>query len=149
GLPDNSVYSLLETHTQDGRSILWVGTRGSGLARLEDGKWSIYDTKSGLPDNLVISLRETHTQDGRSILWIGTLGGLARLDNGKLTAFTDNSKPALPNNNVYQVQMDSKGRIYIFTNKGIARMTPRSPTPDDSSEYDIYTFKTDDGLPSL
>src|SRR5262249_16932058 len=56
-------------------------------------------------------------------------------------------KPALPDNNVYRIEEDFKHRIYLFTNKGVARLTPRAPTPEDPSEYSIYTFTMEDGLP--
>jgi ligand-binding sensor domain-containing protein len=35
GLPSNSVLSLLIDHTRDGKTYLWAGTEGGGLARLE------------------------------------------------------------------------------------------------------------------
>src|SRR4051812_37867389 len=64
--------------TTDGS--LWFGTRGGGLARLEDGGWRVYDTASGLPNNQIHALVETRGADGRPVLWVGTEGGLARFD---------------------------------------------------------------------
>src|SRR5206468_4332461 len=79
GLPDNWVWSLLETISPDGARSLWVGTNG-GLARLENGKWTVYDMRSGLPNNQVISLQETTTPEGKRVLWAGTHAGVSRLD---------------------------------------------------------------------
>jgi serine/threonine protein kinase/ligand-binding sensor domain-containing protein len=153
GLPINRVSRLLETTSKDGTGSLWVGTHGGGLARLENGKWTIFDTKSGLPSNFVTSLLETSSQDGRHYLWVGTFGGgVSRLDldskNAGWVTFSDATKPALPNNIIFQIREDAKKRIYLLTSKGIARLTPHTPTPDDPSEYSIYTFTTEDGLPS-
>jgi serine phosphatase RsbU (regulator of sigma subunit) len=36
----------------------------------------------------------------------------------------------------------------LYTDKGIARLLPKAPTPADPSEYHVYTFTTADGLPS-
>jgi serine/threonine protein kinase/ligand-binding sensor domain-containing protein len=152
GLPDNQVRSLLETVAEDGSHVLWVGTN-NGLARLEKGKWTTFDTKSGLPSNFVFDLFLTVLSNGSRILWVGTLGGgVARFNldskNGSWVTLSDSTRPALPDNTVYRIEEDSKHRIYLFTNKGVARLTPRAPTPDDPSEYTIYTFTTEDGLPS-
>jgi signal transduction histidine kinase/ligand-binding sensor domain-containing protein/DNA-binding NarL/FixJ family response regulator len=151
GLPSSQVYCLLETGAKQGARTLWVGTRG-GLARLENGNWTVFDKRSGLPANLVYSLLETIDRKGTHWLWVGTSGGVSRLDLSSNTAnwitFSDSTKPALPNNVVYQIREDSKRRIYLFTNKGIARLTPRVPTTDDSSEYSIHSFNVEDGLPS-
>src|SRR5262249_41999200 len=150
GLPDNAVIGLLETYSSDGVRSLWVGTY-NGLARLENGKWIVYNTGSGLPNNFVTGLHTTKTPDGKRYLWVGTFGGVARLGldekNPSWFTFNENTKPALPDNNVYRIEEDFKHRIYLFTNKGVARLTPRAPTPEDPSEYSIYTFTMEDGLP--
>jgi serine/threonine protein kinase/ligand-binding sensor domain-containing protein len=152
GLPNNEIWSLLETRLENGIDTLWVGTAG-GLARLEEGKWTTYDSKFGLSNSWICSLLETRSQNGTRTLWVGTKGGgVSRLNlsSGSInwTTLSDTTRPALPNNTVYQIREDAKKRIYLFTNKGIARLTPRAPTADDPSEYSIYTFTTEDGLPS-
>jgi serine/threonine protein kinase/ligand-binding sensor domain-containing protein len=153
GLPSNLVQRLLETVSKDGTRTLWVGTDGGGLARFENGKWTTFDAGSGLPGNRVRSLLETTSQDGRRTLWIGTRsGGVARLDldskNAGLVNFSNAIKSALPYNYINQILEDAKNQIYLLTDKGIVRLTPRAPTPDDPSEYSIYIFTTGDGLPS-
>jgi serine/threonine protein kinase/ligand-binding sensor domain-containing protein len=152
GLPNNTVNSLLETTTQDGSRELWVGTDG-GLARLEDGKWTTFDTRSGLINNSVVSLFEATSSDGVHTLWAGTAGGgVSRFDltakSDKWIPLSNGINPSMLSNNILQIREDNKKRIYLFTNKGIVRLTLRRPTPDDSSEYSIYTFTTEDGLPS-
>jgi signal transduction histidine kinase/CheY-like chemotaxis protein len=56
------------------------------------------------------------------------------------------STPALPNDTLYQVLEDSRGRIYAFTNKGVARLTPQGDGGDPGL-YAVDTFTTEDGLP--
>lgn len=162
GLPYDDVRSLLETRTGDGVWILWVGTDGGGLARMVESdppgaeQWRVYDTSSaggGLPNNSILGLLETTSIDGASTLWVGTYGGgIAWCDPSASELhwqfLSDTTTPALPNNSIYQLCKDRLGRVYVPTNKGVARITRRSPTPDDPAIFSIYSYTTEDGLPS-
>ena len=83
---------------------------------------------------------------------MGTRSGVALLDldapNAAWTYLSTSTAPALPNNTIYRIQEDAQHRVYLSTNKGVARLTPRAPTADDPSAFDVYTFTTEDGLPS-
>jgi signal transduction histidine kinase/CheY-like chemotaxis protein/ligand-binding sensor domain-containing protein len=150
-LPDPRVRCLLETASPDGGRTLWVGTE-HGLARFERGETTVYDASSGLVNNVVISLLEVTTSGGGRELWAGTRsGGVSRLDlspSGEWAPLTSQTLPALPNDTVYQMRQDAAGRVYVFTNKGVARLAPRRPTDADPSPFAVYTFTTEDGLPS-
>jgi signal transduction histidine kinase/ligand-binding sensor domain-containing protein/DNA-binding response OmpR family regulator/HPt (histidine-containing phosphotransfer) domain-containing protein len=152
GLPHNIIRDVIETRSSDGTSTLWVGTYG-GVARFERGQWRVYNSANGLPNDQASRLLATKNEDGHDMLWVGTHGGLARLDlndeDAGWTTFTDRTTPALPNHTVYGIREDSRGRIYVSTNKGVARLTRRTPTPDDPADTSIRTFTTDDGLPAL
>src|SRR6185436_1869911 len=151
-LPDRQIYSLLETREADGPS-LWVGTREGGLARWSSGRWTIYDSQtSPLPNNWINALFETRS-GGKRFLWIGTNKGAVRLDlsagepreHARWLVLTEKSSHAyLPSNVIYQILEDARGRVYLGTNRGMARLTPR---PGDPDGYDVYTFTTRDGLP--
>ncbi len=150
-LPDKNVLAILETASPQG-TILWLGTR-QGLVRIAQGQITdIFDARSGLPGNQVLSLREYRTLTGERSLWVGTNLGVARLaldsPTPKWSYLSATSTPALPNNTIYRIEEDARHRLYLCTNKGVARLTPRTPTPDDVSEFEIYTYTTDDGLPS-
>jgi signal transduction histidine kinase/ligand-binding sensor domain-containing protein/CheY-like chemotaxis protein/AraC-like DNA-binding protein len=60
--------------------ILWVGTAGGGLNRLdvEAGTFSRYTTAQGLPNNVVYGV----LPDDAGHLWLSTNRGLARFDPG-------------------------------------------------------------------
>jgi len=150
GLPHNSVLSLLETRSATGESTLWVGT-ADGLARRRAGAWTAVDLTGVVANRSIQCLQQTTAADGRHYLWIGTDGGgAARLnldrDAGWLT-LTDVGPTPLPNNVVYSVLEDREQRIYLLTNRGVARLTPRRPTADDPAEYEVFTFTVEDGLP--
>lgn len=154
GLPTNTLFCVALAPTADGRRAVWVGTQGRGVARWLDNRWTVFDeSNSALPNNSVLSLHATRDASGRNFLWAGTEGGgAARLDldreDADWTVFDDSTKVALPNNTVYQIREDASGRLYLTTNRGAARLTPRAPTPDDDAEFRVETFTTEDGLPS-
>jgi signal transduction histidine kinase/CheY-like chemotaxis protein len=152
GIPDNLVTCLAQTVAPDGRRTIWAGTRGGGLARFDNGAWTVIDSRNGLRSDLVTSLQLVTDAAGRKVLWVGTFGGLSRLalydEAAHWETLYDGSDPPLPNNVIYQIRADHQGRIYVFTNRGVSRLTPRAPTPDDPSPFVIYTFTTGDGLPS-
>jgi signal transduction histidine kinase/DNA-binding response OmpR family regulator/ligand-binding sensor domain-containing protein/HPt (histidine-containing phosphotransfer) domain-containing protein len=160
GLPHKSVFEMAETVAADGGRSLWVATGGGGIARYAKGQWKIHDVTSGLPTNSVLSLHVSRTTDGRKYLWAGTEGGgVSRLelsandDVSNLVTYSDTTTPALPNNTIYQIREDAGGRIYLSTNKGVTRLAQHSAGNSDApkenaAEYDVYTFTTEDGLPS-
>ncbi|HEY2739167.1 MAG TPA: histidine kinase dimerization/phospho-acceptor domain-containing protein, partial [Thermoanaerobaculia bacterium] len=145
-LPDRQIYTLLETHEADG-TVLWIGTRDGGLVRWSSGKQTVYDTRtSPLRNNWINALREIRS-GGRRFLWIGTNGGAARLELSAephwLVLDQRSPQARLPSNVVYQILDDAHGRIYLATNRGMARLTSRS---GDLDAYDVYTFTVRDGL---
>jgi signal transduction histidine kinase/CheY-like chemotaxis protein/ligand-binding sensor domain-containing protein/HPt (histidine-containing phosphotransfer) domain-containing protein len=152
GLPSNNVFDMVETPSPSGGKSLWVATGGGGIARYENGQWQVFDKDSGLANNFILCLHVSQTASGELSLWAGTEGGgVSRLDlnapQARWVTLSDATTPALPNNTVNQIREDARGRIYLYTNKGIARLTPRAPTRDDPAPYTIYTFTTEDGLP--
>ncbi|MCS6885654.1 MAG: two-component regulator propeller domain-containing protein [Acidobacteriota bacterium] len=144
-LPNNGVNCLLEM-VIDGKKVLWAGTYGGGLAYYTEGQWGKYNSSNGLPNDIVLALLEQTTAKGR-YLWVGTHGGgVARLSldgSQRWLVFSDSTSPAIRNNVVYQIREDRQGRIYLFTNRGVSRLTA---TAGDS--YEVYNFSTADGLPS-
>lgn len=151
GLPNNGVLSLIETQDAEG-STLWIGTYG-GLARMQGDAITPEPTTSGFPTTGVRSFLLVRPPTGGRTLWVGTSGaGVARRDlddpDAHWVTLDDSTQPALPNNVVYQLQADRKGRIYLLTNRGIARLTRHDPTPDNPLEFDVSTFTVNNGLPN-
>jgi signal transduction histidine kinase/DNA-binding response OmpR family regulator/ligand-binding sensor domain-containing protein len=155
GLPHMSIFEMAETVEEDGTRVLWVATGGGGLARYAKNRWKIFDTSTGLPTNSVLSLRVSRASDGHQYLWAGTEGGgISRMELNageeapRWMTLNDTTTPALPNNTIYQIREDARGRIYLSHNKGVTRLTPRLTTKEGAGAYDIYTFTTEDGLPA-
>jgi signal transduction histidine kinase/ligand-binding sensor domain-containing protein/CheY-like chemotaxis protein len=150
-LPDPRATCLAETAAPGGARTVWIGTQG-GLARYDGAATTVLTMADGLPSDFVTSLAEMRAGSGARELWVGTRGGLARLSlddpRAPVRALSTASEPALPNNTIYRIETDVRGRAYVCTNKGVARLTPRAPTDDDRSEFDVYVFTTEDGLPN-
>lgn len=149
-LPSEIVTQVVETTRKDGTRTIWVST-ANGIARFESGHWSALGKKEGLLSENVVSLALTTDADGTRWIWAGTAaGGVSRLrvedPSGRWETFTTTTNPALPSNTVESVAQDHQHRIYLGTTRGVARLTPRTPTPDDSSRFSVDLFTTDDGL---
>jgi hypothetical protein len=41
---------------------------------------------------------------------------------------------------VYVARADALGRVYLCTNRGVARLTPRAPTSQDPAELSVDVF---------
>ncbi len=146
-LPHPSVQVLLESRDASGAPTMWIGT-GGGLARYSGGASATVEAP--LRNLSVQALQVVEAPQGRRELWIGTDGGgVSRLDLSghprDLPTLTDESDPPLPKNVVYRVLQDRQGRVYLLTNRGVARLSWRR---DGSKEFDLDTFAVDDGLVS-
>ncbi|MDC3988719.1 ATP-binding protein [Polyangium jinanense] len=152
GLIHNNLLALLETTRPGGKTTTWFGTT-KGLSRLDDDSvWRTYTaTNSPLGTNIIATLSELRDVRGARVLWVGTGGGgAARYDldaEAWLPSLNETSNPALPDSSVLFARADALGRVYLGTNRGVARLTPRTPTPEDPAEFSVYVFTREDGLP--
>ena len=148
GLPSASVLALLDTPSARGGAELWAGTVG-GLARFDGSRFVPVDVSRVLSNPSVQYLALTETPDGHAELWLGTDGGGAARralvpPDAPWQRFDQDSTPPLPNNTVYAIVQDRERRLYLTTNRGVVRLTPRG---GDSAKLDAYAFTADDGLP--
>jgi ligand-binding sensor domain-containing protein/signal transduction histidine kinase len=106
------------TPTQNG--VLWIGTDGDGLYRLNAGPRGGCQQISGLPSGWIRTLY----LDAQNVLWIGTGGGgLSRWQNGHIDTFT--MREGLPDNTISQILEDDAGNLWLGGNRGIARVKKR------------------------
>ena len=69
-LPVNSIFCL----NMGRNGVLWAGTEGGGLLRIDNGGWRAYSRADGLENGFVRSV----LQDSHGGLWVGTDDGLFR-----------------------------------------------------------------------
>ena len=63
---------------EDSRGRIWISA-GPGVAAFEEGKFQIYDQRSGLPSGIVCAMAE----DADGVLWLSNLEGVFRLNSGR------------------------------------------------------------------
>ncbi|HEX8460428.1 MAG TPA: two-component regulator propeller domain-containing protein, partial [Segetibacter sp.] len=121
GLSSNIVTSF----TEDKNANIWIGTDGGGINFLKNGSNNFVhllhsdNNKNSLITNSVLAVLHSRYNDD---LWIGTYGGgLDRYDT-KTQTFKNYNKGKgsgqLSDNAVYALLEDSKGNVWIGTNKG-------------------------------
>src|SRR5579872_3010721 len=70
---------------EDRDNIFWIGTYGSGLKRLANGKLTTYTAKDGLFDENIWAILE----DDRGSLWMSSNLGIFQVSKNELTAFAE------------------------------------------------------------
>ncbi len=134
---------LVGAITEAADRSLWIGTLG-GLTHLAGGKFTTLTTRDGLASNVITALYA----DKKGALWIGTnQGGLARLLNGKITAYPP-PPTGLPES-IYAILEDAIGNLWLASRTGIYRAAK-----EDLNEYperksptlEVTAYGTADGM---
>lgn len=146
-LSENKVISL---YLDPVKKILWIGTWGGGLNRLDvsdtlhaDPDLAVFtsyrhapDDPASLSENSIWSIHKT--ADGA--LWLGTQMGLNRFEPVTQSFQHYTEKHGLPNNVVLGILEDDQANLWLTTNNGLAKFDPRAEV---STAYDAW-----DGLQS-
>lgn len=134
---DTFIYDIFQSY--DG--MVWFASFNSGVFRYNPltGEWRNFkneaDDPNSLPFNKIISIFE----DSRKIIWFSTEGGgicKYNRENENFTSYT--TKDGLPNNVVYKLMEDDKGRLWLTTNNGLSCFNPENGY--------IKTYTMADGL---
>jgi len=137
-LSGNSVRALYED--QDG--TIWAGTYGSGLNRWDPktDQFTVFRNDPANPNSLCGDFICSLAEDGSKVLWIGTISGITAYDRGanKFICYTE--KDGLPNNSIYGLLIDNEGNVWSSSNRGIARLNPRTRA--------VKAYDVSDGLQS-
>jgi signal transduction histidine kinase/ligand-binding sensor domain-containing protein len=149
-------YAFTSALHEGADGIIWAATM-SGLLRLDprSGEWKHYRSEAGnarsFPTDVLFCICPD-PDDPKGVLWIGTSGGgLARFDTRTGDVERITTKNGLPNDVVYGVLAENDGRLWMSTNKGIARYDRkikafRNFTVSDglqSNEFNRYAYCKD------
>lgn len=156
------ILCLHEDEDKDSSSFLWIGTNSTGLIRFDKYKEEFKSFKKDTSKQSISHNRVTVIfQDTAipNILWIGTEGGgLNRFDkrnfefhpyknDGKKIKKTDELQ-ALSHNNVYSIEKDRKGNLWIGTGKGLNLLEKKNQSKSEEkvfihfSEFDTSSIRT-------
>ena len=127
GLPQNSVYSILQT--ADG--YIWF-TTFDGLVRFDGVRFYVFNKNNseGLTTNRLTSL----FAEENGTLWIGTPdSGLVRYQNGRFQTFT--TADGLPADSIQEVQKNVDGSLLILTTDGVVHWQNNRFTTAQLSDF--------------
>ncbi|MCX6565048.1 MAG: helix-turn-helix domain-containing protein [Candidatus Aminicenantes bacterium] len=93
----------------DNNGVLWIGTRGGGIVRFQNGTFDVLTKKNSLLSDEVWAILKT--RDGA--MWIGTRNGLNRFWEGKLSPIQLEEK--VDGHNVRALVEDQLGRVWVGT----------------------------------
>ena len=110
----------------DGDSLLWLGSRGSGLVRFdlrtEEYQVISLNEKLGKAVDDILSLCKT--RDGS--IYVGTTSGLVRIgfDMGKMSFSYIGKEHGFLNDMIHGVLEDADGFLWLGTNRGLVKYNP-------------------------
>ena len=92
---------------------IWVGTTGSGLFQIKNGRSILFSTANGLSDDCVLAV----CSDAQGAVWAGTRAGiLHRFKDGKISTFT--SADGLSGSPITVLMPAREGGLWIATEAG-------------------------------
>jgi two-component sensor histidine kinase/ligand-binding sensor domain-containing protein len=128
---------------KDSKGLIWVGTNGGGVCRINTSNNKITNFSSDNKDKNYISNNNVYTifesKDG--FLWFGTINGLNSYNpaTGKTKVYT--TKDGLPGYVINGIQEDDKKFLWIATDKGLSKFDRKSGT--------FYNYNKKEGLSAL
>ena len=128
----------------DRQGVLWAGTKGTGLGRFQDGKFTMLRKSDGLASDVVTSLFE----DAEGSLWVGTLEGVSQLSDLKFPIYS--AKEGLPGGSAIAVAASSRGGLWIGLAEGASyfdggRFTNFADASDLPNRYVRRIFEARNG----
>jgi len=125
--PNTLCHNSIRTILQARDKSIWIGTI-AGLNHLDPktGKMERFNFKlgsGGISNDAILSL----LQDQHDIIWIGTqAGGINKYDPKTGTFTTYQSKDGLVGDEIYGIQEDLFGTIWLSTENGISNINPEN-----------------------
>ena len=130
---------------QDSLGIIWIGTE-KGLNKFDPktntfvGYFADSTNDASISSDMVWAFYEDQEQQ----LWLGTSGGsLNRWDSadrlsGEANFHHYSDQISLPSSNIYGIESDKNGHLWLSHNKGLTRFDPNT--------LDVHHFSIEDGL---
>ncbi|SFT08194.1 hypothetical protein SAMN04487906_2837 [Zhouia amylolytica] len=123
GLPDNTPTRVLSVCKSNDQT-LWIGTDGEGLTKvLKNGKKINYNNNQNNELYFPGRYIQKMTEDEKGNLWIATYQNGLHIHNPKSNTFKklalEEHIPDINVNNVLDLYIDSKNRIWVYTLYGI------------------------------
>jgi ligand-binding sensor domain-containing protein/signal transduction histidine kinase len=95
---------------EDRQNVLWAGTQGAGVYRLDEHGMTVFNRHNGLSGDTVMALIE----DRQSRIWVGTTEGLDLIDHGKITSMQSLLGASGPTA-IRLIHEDHAGNVWVTT----------------------------------
>jgi len=128
-IPHNWIFEIMEDH----KGNLWIGTfRGFARYNREDDQFRFYDPRFYLASLKVRAIAEDKAYN----LWVATEeGGLTCLKRDSIELYNEQNTPkhyihdtndscSISSNNIYSMDFDEKGQIWLATSNGLNVFNP-------------------------
>lgn len=143
GLSINNIYNIFE----DSKNNIWIATDGGGVIRFNvaSNVFRIFN-RDEIANSISSNSVNCSQEDKYGNMWFGTSNGLNKLDakTGKFEAYFE--KNGLPNDFIYSILPDSKGFLWMSTNKGVSKFNPEQKNENGSA---FRNYDVNDGLQGL
>lgn len=135
------------TLAQEANGTIWCGFTQGGLARVKDGKVTVFGRKDGLPSEALQCL----FLDTDGSLWIGTSdNGISRFKGGRFSNL--NVTNGLVDNAICHIVDDGLGYFWISTHHGLQRVAKAELNrcaDGRISRVNGQVYDQNDGLPMI
>jgi len=114
-------FSFWLSHARLILAFLWVGSGlwGAAFRQItEDYQVRVWETEEGFP--YITATGMAQTPDG--VLWISSYSGLVSYDGHRFTAVPRDTLPTLSDAMMLEVRVDSRGVLWVGSDKGVARL---------------------------
>jgi signal transduction histidine kinase/ligand-binding sensor domain-containing protein len=118
---------------EDDAGTLWIGTDGGGVSALSRGRFTSYTIAQGLPSNLVRAI----VDDGNGGLLVGTDRGIARIADGRVSAYK--AREDVAHADISTLARAPDGSVWV---------APRSGGLSRVDAHGVTAFGPDHGLPN-
>lgn len=125
---------------EDRSGVLWVGTAGDGLQRIDGDQYKTYQADPDEPESISSKFVNAILEDESGVLWVGTGGGLDRFDRDAETFTHYTVADGLPDDEVLGILEDETGYLWLSTSGGLVKFDPRTET--------FRNYNVSDGLQS-
>ena len=136
-ISNNRIYSIIEDHLGE----IWIATAGGGINRFnkKTGKFISYNKDANDTTNFSFNYILSVHEDKNGNIWAGTFGHGLILYSREEDVFTWlTESTGLPNNVIYGILEDDKGKLWLSHNQGISQF-------DFENEH-FLNFDVRDGL---
>jgi signal transduction histidine kinase/ligand-binding sensor domain-containing protein/ActR/RegA family two-component response regulator len=132
---------IIATIFQDKKGNTWVGTfNGLDLLLPDRSGFKHFRNDPKNPSSISHDKVQSILEGENGDLWIGTVGGgLCYFDQKRQAFRSFSEKDGLASNVVFAIQRDSKGNLWLSTNKGISKFNPHTSV--------FRNYGVSDGLP--